>query len=100
LVPLITFFILITLIFYHILSTTRSLIIFITILFAFYIIFHYVFKKIEVIYHPDDLPIVTSDDLAKYNSEAGVELRELQIGSNENLHENYSNIDDEDDDDE
>ena len=89
LVPLIAFFILISLIFYHILSNTHSLLIFITILFAFYIIFRYVFRKIEVIYHPDDLPIVTSDDVNRYNKEAGVELRELNegfISYDDNLH--------------
>jgi len=76
--PYIVFFIIVTIIFYQILVTTKNVLIFLTILFAFYIIFRYVITTVEYIYDNKTLPIVTKDDLDHYSLEQGVELREYQ----------------------
>ena len=64
-------------IFFKILLSTENVLVFITILLAFYIIFRYVMHQTKTIFKPDDLPITTDQDLQKYDLEAGVELREL-----------------------
>ena len=92
--PLIAFLIVITLVFYHILANTKSVIIFLSILFAFYIIFRYIFRQVELVYNPKNIPIVTDDDLGRYTLESGVELRELQEG-----YQDYLATDDDDDED-
>ena len=93
-IPLLAFLFIISLVFYHILINTKNVLIFLSILFAFYIIFRYVFRQIKIIYNPRDIPIVTGDDLGRYTKEAGVELREFST-------ENFQDYpDDEDDSDE
>lgn len=96
LTPLLIFLLIISLIFYQILSRTSSLLIFISILFAFYIIFRYVFKQVEIVYNPREIPLVTPEDLGRYTKEAGVELREL----NETFQDYTLTQDDDEDDDE
>lgn len=78
LIPLVIFTIIIGAIFMRILTTTKSLLIFLSILFAGYIIFRYVMQQTVVYFEKPELPVATTDDLAKYNSEYGVELREYQ----------------------
>ena len=89
-IPLLAFLFIISLVFYHILVNTKNVLIFLSILFAFYIIFRYVFRQVEVIYNPRDIPLVTGEDLGRYTKEAGVELREFT--------ENFQDYQDQDDD--
>ena len=89
------------LIFVRILKTTRSMLIFLSVLFATYVVFNYVFKTVNIVYDSESLPVVSNNDLDKYNMEAGVELREYNLESfigngdmnNENNNEN-NNVDD------
>lgn len=86
--PYIVFFIIITIIFYQVLVTTKNVLIFVAILFAFYVIFRYVMTTVEYIYDNKTLPIVTKNDLDRYSLEQGVELREYQENY-EDFTENY-----------
>jgi len=98
LVPLIFFLIIITTIFYKILLSTESLLIFLVILYAFYIIFRYVMRQVEYVNNPQTIPLVTADDLGRYTLESGVELRELQENFSDIMPNNEMKIiDDEDD---
>ena len=94
LVPLIIFLVIITLIFYKILVSTQSLIIFLVILYAFYIIFRYVMRQVQYVNNPEHIPLVTADDLGRYTKEAGVELRELQENFNDVMPINEINDED------
>jgi len=95
--PLVAFFVIISLVFYQILTSTKNVLLFLSILFAFYIIFRYVMASVEVIYDRKSLPLVTKADLDKYSLEQGVELRELQ---EQFVNEDNYLMTDEDDDDE
>ena len=75
--PLVGFLIIISLVFYQILLSTKNVFIVLSILFAFYIIFRYVMTNVVYIYDKTTFPIVTKDELDKYRLENDVELREL-----------------------
>lgn len=76
-IPLIIFAIIIGSLLLPIFTTTMSFVSFLITLFIFYILFRFIMQQNILLFTNKQLPIVTNNDLNKYNSEYGVELREL-----------------------